>query len=89
MNDILHRRFQMFLRVRAFGSDNATDFPANSAGKKNFDELNEAIGMMEQGTAIQTSGTAKQSTSNKTSARAELARNAPGNQQHGEGFGDG
>jgi hypothetical protein len=56
MNDIRRRRFQMFLRIRAFGMDNAADFPANSAGKRNFDELNEVMGMMEQGTAIQTFG---------------------------------
>jgi hypothetical protein len=34
MNDIRRRRFQMFVRIRSFGSDNAADFPANSAGKK-------------------------------------------------------
>jgi hypothetical protein len=56
MNDIRRRRYNMFLRIRTFGSDNSADFPANSAGKRNFDELNEAISMMEQGTAIQTFG---------------------------------
>jgi hypothetical protein len=56
MNDIHRRRYNMFLRIRAFGSDNSADFPANFAGKRNFDELNEVMGMMEQGTAIQTFG---------------------------------
>jgi hypothetical protein len=31
MNDIRRRRYNMFLRIRTFGSDNAADFPANSS----------------------------------------------------------
>jgi hypothetical protein len=72
MNNIRRPCFKMFVRIRAFGSDNSADFPANSAGKRNFDELNEAISMMEAGGAGQASGLTKQATSNKATARGEL-----------------
>ena len=72
MSDLRRRRYNTFIRVKAFGDGNATDFPLNSTGNFNFTEISEAISMMEQGGITQVSGASKQTTANKATARGEL-----------------
>jgi hypothetical protein len=72
MNDIERRRYNMLIRVRDFGLENAADFPNGSVGATNFTAVGEAITELNQYMATQTSGVSKSQTSNKASARSEL-----------------
>jgi hypothetical protein len=74
MKDIITRRFDTFIRVRQFGLDRAAAFPAGSRGREVLDDLNEAIGELEDYAAAQSSGkrAAKESTNLKAAAFAAL-----------------
>jgi hypothetical protein len=74
MKDTITRRFDTFIRVRQFGLDRAGSFPAGSRGREVLDDLNEAIGELEEYAAAQSSGkrAAKESTNSKAAAFAAL-----------------
>lgn len=72
MNDMERRRYNMLVRVRDFGAENAGDFPASSVGGANFAVVGTVIGELEQSGAAQMSGAAQQSTTQKAAARAGL-----------------
>lgn len=72
MNDKERNYYNAFVRVRDFGAENAADFPAGSAGAKNFALVGAAVDEMEQSGAIQTSGASGQMTAQKDVAIAEV-----------------
>lgn len=74
MNDTLRRRYEMFLRVRDFGVQHATFFPANTRGQQLFMEFDTIIGEVEQLAAAQQSNdrSAREGTTNRGEARMNL-----------------
>lgn len=56
MTDAEQRRYDMFIRVRRFGEDNAGDFPAGSVGRTQFDEIDAVIDLINQHSGDQTEG---------------------------------
>lgn len=76
MKDIVRRRIEMFLRVRAFGRENATQFPETSFAAELFAALNTVLEGLERHTSAQVSGlsAARQGATSKAAARDELMR---------------
>jgi len=74
MNDLIIRRNQMFIRVRAFGVAHAVNFPPASLGGQLLAEITAAISTVDAAGTSQASGSgaARRGTSTKRSARAEL-----------------
>jgi hypothetical protein len=72
MNNLEIRRYNMLLRVRDFGASQATTFPAASFGGQLFSAVSSAISGLATQAAAQTSGVARQSTTSKAVARANL-----------------
>jgi hypothetical protein len=72
MNNLETRRYNMLLRVRDFGAAQATAFPAATFGGQLFASVNSAIAGLATHAAAQTSGAARQSTTSKAVARANL-----------------
>ena len=56
MNDRETRRYDMFVRVRTFGQNNAADFPAGSTGATHFASLNQVIAGLDTAKAGQKGG---------------------------------
>lgn len=74
MKDSEIRRYEMFLRVREFGSTNATQFPATSLGGELLARLNATIKELDTHSSDQSSGkrTAQEGAGSKAATRAEL-----------------
>lgn len=74
MNNLVTRRFEMFKRVRDFGTVRAADFPARSLGRDLFNTLTTVIGELETCAACQSSGinTAMEGTASKAAVRTAL-----------------
>jgi hypothetical protein len=72
MNDLERRRYNMFVRVRDFGAENASDFPSGTIGNDNFTIINTTLNELDEHSAVQTSGLTKHSTTGKAAARSEL-----------------
>lgn len=64
--------FDTFVRASGFGTRNAADFPANSAGGRNFKILADNIPVVEASGALQTSNIGKTATASKETAAALL-----------------
>lgn len=56
MDDRNRKRYDMFVRVRQFGADNAADFPAGSVGAAQFAEISAVIELIEDLDARQSAG---------------------------------
>lgn len=67
-------RYEMLIRVAQFGTENAADFPAGSAGTVNFATVVEVIGKLREHHAAQTSGAGGNVTSRKTVLRDAIHR---------------
>ena len=50
------RRYEMFIRVRQFGTDNAADFPAGSVGAAQFAVVAAIVGEIDGFAAAQSAG---------------------------------
>lgn len=76
MTDNDTRRYEMFLRVRQHGMDEAASLTSNTFVTSLFDKLSQVITELETHTGAQSSGltTARQSTRSKAVARDELER---------------
>lgn len=76
MNDTERRKYEMFLRVREFGTRRAVEFPANSLGRELLDRLDTVVAEFDAHTSAQTSqrGAAQEGTASKAAARDELRR---------------
>jgi hypothetical protein len=76
MTDNDTRRYEMFLRVRQLGTNEAATFASNTFVNGLFDSLSQVITELETHAGAQSSGltTARQSTGSKTVARDELER---------------
>lgn len=72
MNDQERNYYNAFVRVRDFGAENATDFPAGSVGATNFAIIAAAVEEMEASGGTQASGATRESTTSKSVALAEL-----------------
>ncbi len=74
MNDRERARYDMFVRVRQFGLDNAADFPVGSVSAVQFGEITTVIDLIEQLGAQQASsfGEARFGFSGKATARENL-----------------
>lgn len=74
MTDEERRRYEMFVRVRQFGTDNATDFPAGSIGAAQFAVINTEIELLDQFTGDQAAnrGESRQEFATKDTARENL-----------------
>lgn len=74
MNSDDTRRYEMFVRVRQFGADNAADFPAGSVGAAQFAAIADEIVKIEAASAGQAAGAggAKQEFATKETARENL-----------------
>jgi hypothetical protein len=48
MNDRARARYDAFIRIAQFGTDNAADFPAGSIGRTQFDEIVAVINLINQ-----------------------------------------
>jgi hypothetical protein len=74
MNDIERRRLEMFIRVREFGSTQATQFPLTSFAGEQLAIVSNAINQLEMHASAQVSGksTVRESTTSKAAARDEL-----------------
>lgn len=48
MNDQDRRRFDAFVRIIQFGVESAADFPANSIGKAQFDEIAAVVALLDE-----------------------------------------
>lgn len=68
------RRYEMFVRVRQFGADNAADFPRGSVGAAQFAVIADEIAKIEAASAGQAAGSggAKQDFATKETARENL-----------------
>ncbi len=56
MNDYDRRRYEMLVRVKQFGIDNAADFPAPSVGATQFDNVAAFVDNIEAISAVQLGG---------------------------------
>jgi hypothetical protein len=76
MKDTEKRRYEMFLRVREFGTSRAAEFPATTLAGGLFTRLNGVIDEMDTHTRAQASGrsSSMHSTGSKAAARDELRR---------------
>ena len=76
MKDSDTRRYEAFLRVRAFGAAHAAQFPPNSFGAEKFAALGAVIAGLDEHATTQVSGlsTAQQGVTGKAAARDELRR---------------
>jgi hypothetical protein len=74
MNDIARRKFNMFVTVRGFGTENISDFPASSRGGRDFVTLSEIIATLEASGAKQSAGVGRQSVNRKAIVRAEIQK---------------
>jgi hypothetical protein len=76
MNDNDTRRYEMFLRARQLGTDEAASIASFTFVKDLFSSLSEVVTELESHANLQASGlsTARQSTQSKTAARDELER---------------
>jgi hypothetical protein len=76
MDTLETKRLEMFVRVHGFGSQRATQFPANSHGGELFTRLGTIIDELEAHALRQSTGrsSARESTSSKAAARDELWR---------------
>ncbi|HEV7797365.1 MAG TPA: hypothetical protein VGO73_04360 [Pyrinomonadaceae bacterium] len=74
MNDRENRKHQMFVRVRDFGAEHATDFAANSLGSRLFVTLSGIVTTLEGHATSQASkgGAARQGTTSRGQARQAL-----------------
>lgn len=74
MNDRENRKHQMFVRVRDFGAEHATDFAANSLGSQLFVTLAGIVTTLDGHAASQASkgGAARQGTTSRGQARQAL-----------------
>jgi len=74
MNDKTNRIHQTFIRMRDFGHDHASDFAADSLGKKSFTELDGVITELDGHGAAQASGFGRQrhGTKTRTESREDL-----------------
>lgn len=72
MNDKERNFYNTFVNVRDFGTENAADFPAGSAGANNFASVGAAVDEMEQSGATQTSGASGRMTMQKEVAITEV-----------------
>jgi hypothetical protein len=75
MNNLEIRRYNMLLRVRDFGANEAAAFPAASFGGQLFAAVNSAISGLIAHAAVQSSGAEQQSVASKEVARANLLDN--------------
>ncbi len=76
MTDTERRRFETFLRVRAFMTDRSAQFPSTTLAGELLTQLNAVIDEMNTHTTAQTSGRSAvlQSSTSKAAARDELRR---------------
>jgi hypothetical protein len=76
MNDHDTRRYEMFLRVRDFGTSYAPDYSANTFAVELYTTLNEVIAGLESQTSTQSSSisASRQHSRSKSVARDELER---------------
>lgn len=76
MNDTEKRRYEMFLRVRAFGASRAAQFPTTTLAGELFTRLSGVIDEMDTHTTAQSSerSATLQSSTSKAAARDELRR---------------
>ena len=76
MNDSETRRYEMFLRVREFGTMNASHFPAGTLAADLFTRLQNTIAALDDHTTAQSSGirAAQESSTSKAAARDDLRR---------------
>lgn len=76
MTDNDNRRYEMFLRVRQLGTDEAASLASNTFVNNLFNSLTQVISELETHASAQASGltTARQSTRSKAVARDELER---------------
>lgn len=74
MNDNERRRHQMFVRVRDFGQEDASDFATGSLALQHFTNLGTVINTLDAHAAAEASGRgeARQGTETRTQARAAL-----------------
>ena len=56
MNDEDRRRYEAFLRIIQFGVESATDFPAGSIGKAQFDEIAAVVELLDELATEKTAG---------------------------------
>jgi hypothetical protein len=74
MNNQERFRYQMFIRLRQFGTENAADFPAGGVGATQFAEISTVIGLIEGLAANQSAGfgSARFAFASKDTARENL-----------------
>lgn len=72
MNKLENRKYDMLVRVRDFGVEHSTDFPANTQAGRLFAAVNSVVIEIAAHAAAQTSGTARESTASKAMARTKL-----------------
>lgn len=74
MDAVERRRYDMLVRVRDFGTENAGDFPAGSVGAANFAAVGAAVGELDASGATQASGmsSGRQGTALKSNAREDV-----------------
>ncbi|MBX7173556.1 MAG: hypothetical protein K1X72_21490 [Pyrinomonadaceae bacterium] len=56
MNYHERNRYNMFIKVRQYGTDNIVDFPLGSVGSANFETINSVLLRLDELAAIQTGG---------------------------------
>jgi hypothetical protein len=74
MNDVARRKYNMFVTVRGFGTENTNDFPVSSRGGQDFVTLGEIIASLEASGAKQSAGVGRESVSRKAIIRAEIQK---------------
>lgn len=74
MDAVERRRYDMLVRVRDFGAENAADFPAGSVGAESFATVGAAVGELDASGATQASGmsSGRQGTAMKSNAREDV-----------------
>jgi hypothetical protein len=72
MNKLENRKYDMLVRVRDFGVEHSTDFPANTQAGRLFATVNSVVIEIAAHAAAQTSGTARESTASKAVAKTKL-----------------
>lgn len=74
MDDRERRRYDMFVRVKQFGTENAADFPDRTVGATQFEEINAVVDSLDQLAGDQAAGfgDARFSFAGKKSARENI-----------------
>lgn len=65
-------RYDMLIRIKQFGQENAADFPPASAGRKNFATIGTVIDNLREHAAAQTSSAGQNTTARKAALRDSI-----------------